>query len=55
MAYRLRLRDSSPITGQIIRAVSQRRDAMKEMHTDQVDGYQVPVDPMDDLQCDSCQ
>jgi hypothetical protein len=22
---------------------------------DQVGGYEVPVDPMDDLQCDSCQ
>jgi len=22
---------------------------------DQVDGFQVPVDPMDLLQCDSCQ
>ena len=23
--------------------------------TDVVDGYQVPVDPMDQLQCDGCQ
>jgi len=23
--------------------------------TDQVDGYEIPVDPLDDLQCDSCQ
>jgi hypothetical protein len=22
---------------------------------DQVGGYQVPVDPMDDVQCESCQ
>ena len=22
---------------------------------EQVDGYEVPVDPMDDLECDSCQ
>jgi len=26
------------------------------MHdTDKTQGYDVPVDPMDDLQCDSCQ
>lgn len=22
---------------------------------DRVDGYDIPVDPMDELQCDSCQ
>lgn len=27
----------------------------KTSETDQVGGYQVPVDPMDLLQCDSCQ
>ena len=28
----------------------------KEMSTDNLDGYPAPlVDPMDDLQCDSCQ
>ncbi|MBW4041866.1 MAG: ribonucleotide-diphosphate reductase subunit beta [Acidobacteria bacterium] len=26
-----------------------------ENETDQVDGYSVPMDPMDLLQCDSCQ
>lgn len=26
-----------------------------ENETDQVDGYFVPMDPMDLLQCDSCQ
>jgi len=25
------------------------------MDRDQVDGYYVPVDPMDDEQCESCQ
>jgi len=24
-------------------------------NTETVDGYEVPTDPMDDLQCDSCQ
>jgi hypothetical protein len=24
-------------------------------NVEQVGGYQVPVDPMDDLQCESCQ
>jgi hypothetical protein len=33
----------------------QRQDAPHSPATDQVDGYDVPVDPMDDLQCDSCQ
>jgi hypothetical protein len=31
---------------------------LKEVHMDNDDfvgGYAVPVDPMDDLQCDSCQ
>lgn len=30
-----------------------RRIAMNDV--DSVGGYAVPVDPMDDLQCDSCQ
>jgi hypothetical protein len=32
-------------------------EAMSDINetTEQVDGYQVPVDPMDDTQCDSCQ
>jgi hypothetical protein len=29
--------------------------AMFENETDSVDGYFVPMDPMDLLQCDSCQ
>lgn len=29
--------------------------AIGVMETDSVAGYGVPVDPMDDLQCDSCQ
>jgi hypothetical protein len=29
--------------------------AMFETENDQVDGYFVPMDPMDLLQCDSCQ
>jgi hypothetical protein len=29
--------------------------AMFENDGDQVDGYYVPMDPMDLLQCDSCQ
>jgi hypothetical protein len=28
--------------------------AMNKTNTNQI-GYEVPVDPMDDLQCDSCQ
>jgi len=25
------------------------------VHSDTVDGYSVPVDPMDELSCESCQ
>jgi len=28
---------------------------VNEVSTDTVGGYAIPVDPMDDLQCESCQ
>jgi hypothetical protein len=30
-------------------------EAIMNFENDTVGGYAVPVDPMDDLQCDSCQ
>jgi hypothetical protein len=31
------------------------REVLMDNDSDFVGGYAVPVDPMDDLQCDSCQ
>jgi len=28
---------------------------MSTVNVDQINGYEVPMDPMDDLQCESCQ
>jgi hypothetical protein len=32
-----------------------QEDEMDRDNNETIGGYQVPVDPMDDLQCDSCQ
>jgi hypothetical protein len=34
---------------------SERRGAVMNFDTESIDGYAIPVDPMDLLQCDSCQ
>ncbi|WP_255447528.1 hypothetical protein [Schumannella sp. 10F1B-5-1] len=31
------------------------REGGPDMDNDSIDGYDIPVDPMDLLQCDSCQ
>jgi hypothetical protein len=38
-----------------LRQASKRRKGGIMNDTDSVGGYSVPVDPMDDLQCESCQ
>jgi hypothetical protein len=30
-------------------------DSIVHSGVDQINGYEVPMDPMDDLQCESCQ
>jgi hypothetical protein len=34
---------------------SERKGAVMNFDTESIDGYAIPVDPMDLLQCDSCQ
>lgn len=41
----------SPFWGLFVRSEYRRN----ELNQDVVDGYSIPVDPMDLLQCDSCQ
>jgi len=36
-------------------ANKEKRERNKNMDNEKVDGYSVPMDPMDLLQCDSCQ